>query len=293
MTKSKINTEPKVSIIIPMYNESDNIGATLKSLIEQNYSNIQLIIVDDGSVDESVNIVESYLSDLGNNHRVLKNTTNLGQSFSRNRGAMYAEGEYIVFHDADDLSTPDRIKKQVSFLEENPSVGVVGGSYFYINPNRGQRELKVRPEGDKSIRQGMARECMINLGTAMFRREALFDTNLFESNNVEGYELIVNIGTSWSFANLRDPVYLYRINKGSRSQQAQLKKKAIIAYRSYQAIRKLNLSYWYLPLQFGWLIYMIAPDKAKSVIRTLFSPTTDRDLTEEEQRVVEELEDYE
>lgn len=286
-------TQPLVSVVLPMYNETDNVGATLSSLSNQTYDNIQIIVVDDGSDDDSVQVVENHLTDIEDGHVILENTTNLGQSFSRNRGAMHADGEYIVFHDADDLSTPQRLEKQVRFMEENPSVGVVGGAYFYVNPNRGQREVKVRPTDDESIRNGMARECMINLGTAMFRREALFGTNLFESNNVEGYESIVNVGTEWSFANLPEPIYLYRINEGSRSQQAQLKKKAIIAYRSYQAIKKLDLSYWYLPLQLGWLVYMVAPDAFKSMIRSIFSPTTDRDLTEEERRTIQRLEEYE
>lgn len=284
--------QPLVSVVIPMYNESSNISATLASLAAQEYDNLQVIVVDDGSDDDSMWVAEDRLSDVNGDHIILENATNLGQSFSRNRGTMHADGKYVVFHDADDLSTPDRLAKQVRFMEENPSVGVVGGSYFYVNPNRDQREVKIRPTDDESIRQGMARECMINLGTAMFRRKALFSTGLFESDNVEGYELIVNVGMEWSFANLRDPVYLYRINEGSRSQQAQLKKKSIIAYRSYQAMKKLDQSYWYLPLQLGWLVYMVAPDELKMAIRGLFSPTTDRTPSEEERRILRRLEEY-
>jgi len=285
--------QPLVSVVVPMYNEEDNIGATLTSLARQEYDNIQIIVVDDESTDDSVEIAEQRLPKIGGEHIMLENSTNLGQSFSRNRGAMHADGEYIVFHDADDLSTPNRLRKQVSYLEDNESVGVVGGGYFYVNPNRDQREVKIRPTDDASIRMGMAKECMVNLGTAMFRREALFATDLFESNNVEGYELIVNVGTEWLFANLSEPIYLYRINDGSRSQQAQLKKKAIIAYRSYQSIDKLDLSYWYLPLQIGWLIYMAAPNRMKTVIRSLFSPTTERPLSEEEKQTIQRLEEFE
>lgn len=282
-----------MSIVIPMYNEADNILATLDSLLNQEYKDMQLVIVDDDSEDASVQIVRKRLKSIEIKHTVLKNPTNLGQSFSRNRGVMHADGEYIVFHDADDLSTPDRLSKQVGFLEENPNVGVVGGAYFYINPNRNQREVKSRPTDDESIRRGMARECMVNLGTAMFRREALFQTDLFESSNVEGYELLVNVGREWKLANLADPIYLYRINEGSRSQQDQLKKKAIIAYRSYQAIRKLDLSYWYLPLQLGWLIYMNAPTGVQKIIRRLFSPTQERAISTEEERMIEELQNHE
>lgn len=282
--------QPLVSVVIPVYNESDNIRKTIRSLRLQSHDNIQFVIIDDGSEDDSIQNAKECLNDLDGQHVVLENATNLGQSFSRNRGAMHGDGKYFVFHDADDLSTPNRLKKQVAFLEDNPDVGVVGGAYIYINPNRNQREVKTRPTNDASIRQGMARECMINLGTAMFRREALFETNLFESSNVEGYELIVNIGIQWSLANIQDPIYIYRINEGSRSRKNQYWKKMIIAYRSYQSIKKLNLSYWNLLLQIGWFLYMNVPPRIQQIIRYVFSPTEERPLSNEEEQMIEELE---
>jgi hypothetical protein len=97
---------------------------------------------------------------------------------------------------------------------------------------------------------------------------------------------------NWSLANLEDPIYVYKINEGSRSQQKQLKKKAILAYRSYQAMNKLNLSYLNLPLQFGWMVYLIAPEQVKSIIRSLFSPTTDKHPSEEHKQIVQQLQNY-
>ena len=290
---SEGRTEGLVSIVIPMYNESNNIRNALVSLVRQSYQNIEFIIVDDGSRDESIEVAKRYLSKSDVQYTILENTTNVGQTFSENRGAIHSNGEYVLFHDADDLSTPDRISKQVTFLEENPSVGVVGGAYFYINENRGQREVKVRPTSDESIRSGMGRECMINAGTAMFRSEALFETNLFQSNHVEGYEVLIEVGTKWKFANLADPIYVYQINDSSRSQSNQLLKKTTIAYRSYQAVKKLNLPFWNVPLQVGWLIYMNAPPAVQKGIRTIFSPTEDRSLTDEEVRTIEELQNHE
>ena len=286
---SDLNKEPLISVVIPMYNEEASIRDTLASIINQNYNNIQLILVDDGSDDNCVSLTEDYVKDIPGEHTILQNTTNLGQSFARNRGAMYADGKYIIFHDADDLSTPERLRKQVEFLENHPEVGVLGGAYYYLNPYRNQTELKRRPTNDEEIREKMARECMINLGTAMFRREALFETDLFRSRNVEGYELVIDVGKKWELANLDDPVYLYRINDSSRSQKNEIYKKALIGYRSYQAIRAFDLSYWYLLLQFGWMIYMNAPTPVQRAIRRIFSPTEERDLTEQEQKEIKKL----
>lgn len=279
--------EPLISIVVPAFNEEEFIGSSLDSLLNQTYSNIELILVDDRSSDSTVEVARSKICD--SRDIIITNATNMGRRFSSNRGAMHADGEYIIFHDADDISTPERIEKQVQFLEENPDVGVVGGAYYYINPERGQAELKIRPTDDEQIRQQMGRECMINTGTAMFRREALFGSGLFCSAKVEGYELIINIGKDWKLANLEEPVYLYRINKNSRSQQGELYKKAIIAYRSYQAIQAFDLPYWYLPLQLGWLVYMNVPPSLQKVVRRTFSPTEERDLTQEERQEIEEM----
>lgn len=275
-----------------MYNERKHIKATLESLVAQEYNSIELVIVDDGSDDDSSEVVNNYLRSAEYNFSIIENPTNIGQSFARNRGAIDSDGKYIVFHDADDVSTPDRFRKQIRYLETHPEVGVLGGGFFYVNPNRNQHGIRLRPTDDETIRQGMARESMINLGTAMFRREALFETRLFSSANVEGYELIVNIGCNWELANLAEPIYLYRINEGSRSQRNQLLKKLTLAYRSYQAINKFNLARWYIPLQLGWFIYMNAPNEIQSLIRGLFSPTEERELTAKEKRMLNHLQKY-
>ncbi|SDK19388.1 Glycosyl transferase family 2 [Halovenus aranensis] len=270
-----------------MYNEREFIEPTIESLLSQTYSNIELIFVDDNSEDDTTDEVKSIVD--GNRHAILKNKTNMGTTFSRNRGAMHAEGKYLVFHDADDVSTPNRIEKQVQFLEANPETGVVGGAFYYVHPDQKEPELRVRPSSDQDIREGMGRGSMINAGTAMYRREAAFEAGLFQSENVEGYELIIEIGRNWKLANLPDPVYIYRINSGSRSQRKELLKKSILAYRSWQAIKAFGLPYRNLLFQLGWFIYMNAPERVQRFIRTVFSPTEQRAVSDEEVKRIKSL----
>jgi glycosyltransferase involved in cell wall biosynthesis len=288
-----MSDHPLVSVIIPAYNEEDAIDAAILSLANQTYNQLQLIVVDDGSDDDTSQTArEALRSTSVSRYSILRNDTNMGQSFARNRGFMHSDGDYTIFHDADDLSTPRRLEKQVEHLESNPSVGVVGGAYFYINPNRGLQTVRRRPTEDREIREGLVRECMINLGTAMFRRSALLGTGLFESQNVEGYELIISVAQKWKLANLPDPVYLYNINEGSRSRKNELRKKAVIAYRSYQASKRLNLSFRYLPLQLGWIPYIYAPTPIKNMVQTFLSPTESRDLDDSEKEMIERLQQY-
>jgi glycosyltransferase involved in cell wall biosynthesis len=272
-----------------MYNEEEYIVQCIRSIDKQEYENIELVVVDDGSTDQSISEAKKALSDSTVRYKIIRNSTNLGQSFARNRGLMESEGQYIIFHDADDLSARSRVRKQVDYLESNSSVGVVGGAFLYINEKTGRRQVRERPSQDGEIRRNLSRQCLINLGSAMFRKEALLDTNCFSSSSSEGYEVVIQIAKDWKLSNIKDLIYVYRINEGSQSRDKELKRKAIIGYRSYQAASTLGISYWNTLLQIGWLVYIFAPKKMKVWIRKLFSPTTDRDMTDIESKEIRDL----
>jgi glycosyltransferase involved in cell wall biosynthesis len=219
--------------------------------------------------------------------RVLENGTNVGQSFARNRGAVAADGKYLVFHDADDLSTPDRLAKQVAFMEDNPDVGVVGSAYYYDNQLRDERTVRVRPEDDETLRRNLARESMVNLGTAMYRWSALLKTSLFRTEYAEGYDLLIDIAETHKLANLPDPLYVYRVSENSISRQDELTQKLALIRRGVQSVRTLGVGHLQLCLAPGWLAYMYAPDRVKAVIRRLFSPTENQAFTGEDESRLE------
>jgi glycosyltransferase involved in cell wall biosynthesis len=115
----------KVSVIVPMYNASETILATLGCLVEQTWSNLEVIIVDDYSQDNSCQLVEQFLdklpAELKRNWQLLKQPANKGAYAARNRGALSATGNYITVHDADDWSHPQKIEYQVNALLEAPA----------------------------------------------------------------------------------------------------------------------------------------------------------------------------
>lgn len=106
-----------VSVIMPSYNTSDFISETIKSVLNQTYTNWELLIVDDCSTDNTDEIVRPFLLD--NRIKYLKNEKNSGAAVSRNRALREAKGKWIAFLDSDDLWMPDKLEKQVSFMEEN------------------------------------------------------------------------------------------------------------------------------------------------------------------------------
>ena len=106
-----------VSIITPSYNTSSYISYTIQSVIEQTYTNWEMIIVDDCSTDNTDEIVESFLFD--KRIKYIKNSKNIGAALSRNKALKEAKGRWIAFLDSDDLWKPDKLEKQISFMINN------------------------------------------------------------------------------------------------------------------------------------------------------------------------------
>jgi glycosyltransferase involved in cell wall biosynthesis len=121
---------PKVSVIVPTYRHRDLILLTLDSVFQQTMSDYEIIVVNDGSPDDT----RALLAPLIESDRIVYlEQTNMGQSQARNRGLAKATGEYIAFLDDDDLWPPDKLEWQVEFLEKNEAVGLVAGTLLTIN----------------------------------------------------------------------------------------------------------------------------------------------------------------
>ena len=126
-----------VSIIMPSYNTSDFISETIKSVLNQSYANWELLIVDDCSTDNTDEIVRPFLLD--KRIRYLKNENNSGAAVSRNRALREAKGKWIAFLDSDDLWMPDKLSKQIRFMEKN--------SYHFSYTNYSEIDTKGRRKG--------------------------------------------------------------------------------------------------------------------------------------------------
>ena len=127
---------PKVSVIIPAYNASEYLSQTLESVLVQTYSDFEIILVDDGSTDETDQVIAKYSS-----HLNLIQQENKGLSAARNAGLNMAIGEYLVFLDADDLLTPRKLAIQAAFLDQNPGIGIVySDGFLFTNKPNGEEE---------------------------------------------------------------------------------------------------------------------------------------------------------
>ena len=161
----------KVSVIIPMHNSSKHIEECLDSVINQTYKNIEIIVVDDNSTDNSAEIVERKKD---SRIKLIKLERNLGVSKARNTGIDNATGKYICFLDSDDYWILDKLEKQVEFIENNNYTFIYGG-YAYL---KGTKILSVKVPLKMTYKEAL-KNTIIFTATVMFNMEHLKKENIY------------------------------------------------------------------------------------------------------------------
>ena len=156
MVNNTENEIPLVSVIMANYNTpKEYLEAAIDSVLQQTYCNFEFIIVDDGSTNDSISVIESYSDD---RIILIKNEKNFGLTRSLNIALSRCNGEYIARMDADDVSLHDRLEKQMAFLEDHPEVDVVGGSIDEIDENGNRRgKIIVYPDTPDACRSFFAK----------------------------------------------------------------------------------------------------------------------------------------
>lgn len=128
--------ENKISIILPVYNAEFTIVSSVQSVVDQTYNSWELIIIDDGSTDNSVGVLLAFISQLDieiKNKIIFLHQENKGPSLTRNRGINCAKGNYIAFLDSDDMWTREKLDLQIKYFVSFPEMGIVGGGFNKIN----------------------------------------------------------------------------------------------------------------------------------------------------------------
>ncbi len=123
---------PDISVIMAVYNSSQFLEESIDSILNQTFDNFELIIIDDKSMDNSIDIIKKYMK---NDSRIIliENENNLGAAAARNRGLKRARGTYIAIMDSDDISLPYRLERQLSFLENNENYFLIGSNAISID----------------------------------------------------------------------------------------------------------------------------------------------------------------
>lgn len=209
---------PLVSVIIPAYNCEQTIQATLESVRKQSYSNLEVIVIDDGSRDSTVRSVAS-IAEQDTRINVFS-YSNAGPAVARNRGIEKSEGDFIAFLDADDLWSPEKISDQVTALQKHPQAGLAYSWIDWID------------EADQFLRHGshidakggvlsklLLRNFIDNGSNALVRRDVLDKIGQFDSTlpPSEDWDMWLRIAAEYEFVCIPKVQVFYRILKTSLS----------------------------------------------------------------------------
>ena len=220
------NQNKKVSIIISFYNEEKYLGEAITSVLESTYKNVELILINDGSTDDSENVVKSF----SDNRIVYKAVeTNRGQANGRNIGLEISTGEYISFFDGDDIIEGDSIRKRVDYLDQHPDIILVSGGYDLMDGNGQVYDSGIPKElDDVSIRAKMLFKNCISLGGALFRRKLIDEygiRNDISLRSSQDYKFFLECLPYGRVLNLNESLYFYRHSVGYVSQTTKNRQK--------------------------------------------------------------------
>ena len=234
---------PRVSVLMPTYNtQGSHLREAIQSILNQTFTDFEFLILDDGSasVDKIRDIVLSF-SDT--RIKFFENEKNLGISPSRNKLLQMTKGEYIAVQDHDDISLPDRLRKEVDFLDKTPAVGFVSGDVYAIH-----RGKIIRcPTGSEAIEESLMFDCLIQHPAAMIRKKVLEDNGVFYEEDyspAEDYAICCRLIGKTRFANLKDVLIHYRDHPGNTSH-ALSKKMDEATFRIKAFARSEHPYLWY------------------------------------------------
>ncbi len=165
-----MDSEPKVSIIISVFNREKFVGQAIQSVLDQTYKNWELIVIDDGSSDHSWDVICQYEQQLA----VHLGQENQGMAGALNRGFSFARGEYITFLSSDDFLMPNGIETLVNFLETHPEIGMVDGDGYVVDETGflidQLSKFRYFPEGKTFLDRLLISNYLNVIDTAMHRR---------------------------------------------------------------------------------------------------------------------------
>jgi glycosyltransferase involved in cell wall biosynthesis len=211
----------RISVIIPAYNAESTILETVKSVQQQSLSDYELIVVNDGSTDNTLEL----LNTLKDSRLKIFSYENVGLPVARNRGISHATADFIAFLDADDLWTPDKLELQLAALQKHPKAGVAYSWTLNMNATGDT----FYPGNNVYFQGNVHRELLVsnfiaNGSNPLIRREAIETVGGFDStlSSCEDWDYWLRLASEWDFVVVPKPQILYRHSSGSMSAKVEI-----------------------------------------------------------------------
>lgn len=195
-----------ITIAIPFYNAEKFLSASIDSVIAQTYTNWELLLVDDGSTDNSLKIANEY-SQKDNRIKVFSDGQNKNLGYRLNQIANMVTTKYLARMDADDLIHPSRIEKQIKILENNPSIDVLGTNSYIIDGNNNVIALRYKYSDANKLKKVKGFIHATIMAKTQWFKENPYDV---QAVRIEDTELWYRTSNKYNFAMLYAPLYFYR-----------------------------------------------------------------------------------
>lgn len=225
---------PKVSVLMPVYKTNEAyLREAIESILNQTFTDFEFLILDDCPEDDRENVVKSY-----KDTRIVyaKNERNLGITPSRNKLIDMAKGEYLAVFDHDDISLPERLEKQVAYMEANPHIGVCGCRLMRMS----NHHLSKNPSHSDDIKLALMEVCAVTHPASMIRRSVLIENHIRYEEKFspsEDYALFARLIPFTDFHNLDEVLFHYRDHAGNTSHlQSEKMRQASLAIRAFLQI---------------------------------------------------------
>jgi glycosyltransferase involved in cell wall biosynthesis len=222
----------KVSVIIPTFNRADKVCRAVSSVIDQTYQDIEIIVIDDASTDNTI----ERLNEFGSRIKIIRHEKNMGVSAARNSGIRIAKGEYIALLDSDDYWLQEKLEVQIAFFSSNPDAVICQARELWVRHgkrvNPGNKHLK--PSDD--IFMPSLKLCLVSPSAVMLKRSLLDEVGIFDEAFpvCEDYDL-------WLRISYKYPVYLIEqdllVKEGGAPDQLSASIKGMDMYRIKSMIK--------------------------------------------------------
>lgn len=222
----KSENSPLISVVMSVYNGEDYLEEAIQSILNQTLTDFEFLILDDGSKDNSLNIITKY-ADSDSRIKVIARE-NRGFAFSLNEMIAASKGKYIARMDQDDIALTHRFELQIQHLENHPEVAVLGGGCHMIDHKGRYLTTFIHPETNAEIQSKLiVGHTAISHPCAMIRRQILIDNGGYDLDYglVEELDLWLRLGEQAELGNLREPILQYRLHGNSVSEKNGIKQR--------------------------------------------------------------------
>lgn len=203
-------SNPFISVILPVYNADPFLAESIQSILNQSFEDFELLLIDDGSTDKSLEVINSFAD---KRIRIIENGVNKGLVFTLNKGLELSKGKYIARMDADDISAPQRFERQIKAMEADQEIIVCGTQAEYFGVITGISKL---PVSSDEIKAGLFfGSCFIH-PSVMIRRSVLEQFKIvYQSKyiHLEDYEMWFQLFSKGKFLNVNEPLIKYRVGE--------------------------------------------------------------------------------